>query len=79
MTTVSISQLKVNPSAALLAADDFPVAVRKRDKTAGYIIGKDLFEKLILFLEDIEDRKALRSIDLSKKRDFEDFAKELGI
>ena len=79
MTSVSISELKANPSAVLLAADDFPVAVQNRSKTAGYVIGKDIFEKLFLFLEDLEDKKTIKSIDLSDKKDFEDFAKELGI
>ena len=79
MTNVSISQLKANPSAVLSAAEDFPVAVQNRNKTAGYVVGKDIFEKLILFLEDIEDKKAIKSIDLNDKVDFEDFAKKLGI
>ena len=79
MTNVSISQLNANPSAVLSAAEDFPVAVQNRNKTAGYVVGKDIFEKLILFLEDIEDKKAIKSIDLNDKVDFEDFAKKLGI
>ena len=79
MTSVSISELKANPSAVLSSAADYPVAVKKRNKTEAYVIGKDLFEKLILFLEDAEDKKVIKSIDLNKKRNFEDFAKELGI
>ena len=79
MTSVSISELKANPSAVLTAADDFPVAVQRRSKTAGYVVGKDIFEKLILLLEDLEDKKTIKSIDLSDKRDFEEFAKELGV
>ncbi|MEK7498122.1 MAG: antitoxin [Patescibacteria group bacterium] len=79
MTSVSISQLKANPAAVLSSASDYPVAVQNRNKTAGYLVGKDLFEKMILFLEDIEDKKTIESIDLDDKGDFEEFAKELGI
>jgi len=79
MTTISISQLKVNPAAALSSAGDFPVAIKNRNKTAGYIISKDLFEKLVLYLEDMEDRKLIKATDFSKGGDFEDIARELGI
>lgn len=79
MTTVSISQLKANPAAAISSAQDYPLAVQKRNTTEAYLIGKSLFEKLVLFLEDAEDRKAIKSIDLNDKRDFEEFASELGI
>lgn len=36
-------------------------------------------KKIILFLEDIEDRIAISRIDYSKGEDFEEFAKKLGI
>ncbi len=38
-----------------------------------------LVGKTILWLEDIEDKKAIKKIDFSKGRDFEEFAKKLGI
>lgn len=79
MTTISISQLKANPSAALSSAQDYPVAVQNRNTTEAYLVGKGLFEKLVLFLEDAKDRKAIKSINLDDKRDFEEFASELGI
>ena len=79
MTSVSISELKTNPSAVLSAADDYPVEVKRRNKTEAYVVGKDLFEKLILFLEDIEDKRTIEKTDFSKGRDFEEVAKELGI
>lgn len=79
MNTVSISQLKINPMAVLLSADDYPVEVQNRSKTAGYFVGTNLFEKMIAYMEDIEDRKSIKSIDLGDKMDFEDFAKSLGI
>lgn len=79
MTTISISQLKANPAAALSSAQDYPLAVQNRNTTQAYLIGKSLFEKLVLYLEDVEDRKIIKETDFSKGRDFEDFAKELGI
>lgn len=79
MTTISISQLKANPAAALSSAQDYPVAIQNRNNTAGYIFGKDLFERLIVYLEDSEDKKIIDKTDFSKGRDFEEIAKELGI
>ena len=79
MPSVSITELKTNPSAVLSRAEDFPVAIQRRNKTAGYVLGKDLFEKLVLFLEDQEDKKIIEHTDFSKGRDFEELAKELGI
>jgi antitoxin StbD len=79
MTSISISELKKNPSSALNAAGDYPVAVKKRDKTKAYLIGKNLFEKIIEYIEDVEDSKAVDKADLSKATDFEEFARELGI
>lgn len=79
MTTISISALKVNPASAIRASEDYPVAVQNRNETQAYLVGKSLFEKLMLFVEDAEDRRAIASIDLKDKSDFEEFASELGI
>lgn len=79
MTTISITQLKTNPRAAISSAQDYPVAVQNRNDTEAYMVGKDLFEKLILYLEDAEDKKTIKNIDLNNKKDFEDFASTLGI
>lgn len=79
MNTVSISQLKMNPMSVLLSADDYPVEIQNRSKTAGYFVGTNLFEKMIAYMEDIEDKKAIETIDLDDKMNFEDFAKSLGI
>lgn len=79
MTSVSISDLKKNPSSVFLNAEDYPVAVLKRNKTAGYVVSKPMFEKLIEFVEDSIDRKAIKETDFSKGRDFEEIAEELGI
>lgn len=79
MTTATISQVKINPMAVFNSAIDFPVQIQNRNKTAGYFVGKDLFEKMIEYMEDMEDKKVIDSINLDDKSDFEEFAKSLGI
>jgi len=79
MTSISITQLKSNPSVALSSAQDYPVAVQKRNSTKAYIIGKELFEKIIMILEDTEDKKSIKTINIRDKMNFEEFAEELGI
>lgn len=79
MTSVSISDFKKNPAKVLAGAEDYPIAVLKRNKTAGYFVSKDMFEKLVEFVEDYVDKKAIEEADYSKGRDFEEIAQELGI
>lgn len=79
MTTISISQLKTHPSKIIGLSYDYPVAVEKRNKVQAYIVGKNMFEKLILFLEDKIDKKSVREADFSKGKDFEKVAQELGL
>ena len=79
MDTVSISQLKINPSKIIKLAADFPIAVENRNEVEGYVIGKGLFEKMVEYLENVIDVQAIKKADFSKKRNFEDLAKELGI
>lgn len=64
MTSVSISKLKKNPSAAIALAEDFPVAIEKRNKTKAYIVSKDVYEKIISVLEDNADSKTVKNTDL---------------
>lgn len=82
MTSVSISDFKKNPSSVLLAAGDYPVAVQNRSKTAGYVVGTAMFEKLVSFVEDYIDKKAAKSLtkkDYKNAVPLEDLAKELGL
>jgi PHD/YefM family antitoxin component YafN of YafNO toxin-antitoxin module len=79
MTSVSLSQLKMNPAKVILAASDYPVAIENRSKVQAYMIGKELFERLEKYLEDFTDDLAVKSTDFSKGRDFEEVAKKLGI
>lgn len=79
MTTISISQLKTNPSKIIEQSSDYPVAVEKRNEVKAYLVGKDLFEKIISHMEDYLDKKAVRDTDFRKGRKFEEIAADLGI
>ncbi|HJZ24436.1 hypothetical protein A3H80_03070 [Candidatus Roizmanbacteria bacterium RIFCSPLOWO2_02_FULL_37_19] len=79
MNSISISQLKINPSKAISEALDFPLAVVNRNKVEAYLIGKDLYEIIISHIEDTIDRKAVEKTDFNKGRDFETIAKELDV
>ncbi len=45
---VSVSELRKNPS---LYFTDYPVAVMSHNQTAGYTVGAELFEKMIMLIE----------------------------
>lgn len=79
MNSVSISQLKINPSKAIREAADFPLAVENRNKVEAYLVGSELYEKIVAYIEDFVDRKVITDTDFSKKLDFEDVAKELNL
>lgn len=79
MNTISISQLKINPSKAISEALDFPLAVENRNKIEAYLLGKDLYEKIVSYIEDFIDRKAIEETDFKKGKDFETVAKGLQI
>ena len=69
----------MNPSAVISSAVDYPVAVHNRNKVQAYVLGKDLYEAMILFIEDYIDKKAVRNADFSKHRKAEDVFRELGL
>lgn len=79
MSDISISQLKTHPAKALNEAADYPVAIKKRNEVKAYLIGKDLYEKIVSYIEDYIDRTATERADFGKGKDFEKVAKELGI
>ncbi len=79
MDSLSISQLKTHPAKAISQASDYPVAVESRNKVKAYLIGKELYEKIVSFIEDYLDRAAVEKTDFRKGRDFEKVAQELGI
>lgn len=79
MITVSISQLKTKPSKIISLALDYPVAVEKRSEVKAYLLGKELYDKLVSFIEDYIDRKAVASADFRYGKDFEKVAQNLGL
>lgn len=79
MTTTTISQLKMNPSAVIAEAADYPVSVANRNTVTAYVVGKRLFERLTASLEDRLDAAAVAKADFSQGKDFENVARDLGI
>lgn len=79
MINLSISQLKINPSQAILQAADYPVVIENRNQVQAYLVGKNLYEKIISYIEDFIDKDAVGRTDFSKGKNFETVAKELGI
>ncbi|MBI2620770.1 type II toxin-antitoxin system Phd/YefM family antitoxin [candidate division WWE3 bacterium] len=79
MSTLSISKLKENPSKAINQAFDYPIAIENRNRVQAYLIGKDLYENLVRYIEDSIDVAAVKTTDFSKGRNFEKVTDELGI
>lgn len=79
MDTVSVSQLKTHPSKIIEEAEDYPVSITNRNKTQAYILGAKLYGKIISYLEDFADKRAIKETDFKKGKDFEKVAKQLGI
>jgi antitoxin StbD len=52
--TVSISELKKNPSALLSQANGSPIAVLNHNKPAAYLIPADTYEALMEMIDDYE-------------------------
>lgn len=79
--SLSVSELKANPAKAIAQADDYPVAIASRNKVKAYLVGGSLFEKIIDFIEEKEDEKAIRYAlkHPEKARAFDEVAKELGL
>ena len=79
MVNISISELKTNPARAIDKAEEIPLIIQKRNKIKAYLVGKELFESLVSYIEDHIDKRAVETADFKKGRDFEKVAKELGI
>lgn len=79
MTVTTISQLKLNPSSVIAQAVDYPVAVANRSTVQAYLVGKNLYEKMVSFIEDYSDTTIVKKTDFTKGRNFEKIAKDLGI
>lgn len=79
MTTVSVSTLKINPAKILEAAQDYPVAVAKRAKIKGYLLGEQLYEKLLSYVEDHLDKKSIKTANFRRGKNFDKVVRELGL
>ncbi|WP_113908351.1 type II toxin-antitoxin system Phd/YefM family antitoxin [Aliidiomarina celeris] len=66
--SVSISELKKNPSALLSQASGSPIAVLNHNKPAAYLIPADTYEALMDMIEDYELAKLVeeRRSDIDK-------------
>lgn len=58
--SVSVSDLKKNPSAVIEAADGFPVAILNRNTPSAYLVPAKAWEELMDRLEDIELAEIVR-------------------
>jgi antitoxin StbD len=58
--SVSISELKKNPTAVIEEADGFPVAVLNHNKPAAYLVPAAAFEAMMERLDDIELAKLVK-------------------
>lgn len=52
--TVSVSELKKNPTAVMAGAQGQPVAVLNHNRVMGYMVPAELYEVMMEQLEDIE-------------------------
>ena len=58
--SVSISELKKNPTAVIEGAEGFPVAVLNHNKPAAYLVPAAAFEAMMERLDDIELAKLVK-------------------
>ena len=79
MNTITVTKLKTNPSKAIYDASNLPVVIKKRNKITAYLLGKDLYERLISYIENYMDSTVVKNTDFSKGKDFEKVIEELGI
>ena len=59
--SVSITELKKNPTAVIEEADGFPVAVLNHNKPAAYLVPAAAFEAMMERLDDIELAKQVEA------------------
>lgn len=60
-------------------AEEYPVRVVSRNKTRGYLLGKELFEKIYTYLENHLDIMAVKETNFKKGKSFEEITDELSI
>lgn len=58
--TVSVTELKRNFAGVLREADDNPVAILNHNRPEAYLLPAAHYERLMAYLEDLEDAKLVR-------------------
>ncbi len=58
--SVSVTELKRNYADILRQADDSPVAVLNHNRPEAYLVPANHYERLMAYLEDMEDAKLVR-------------------
>jgi antitoxin StbD len=59
-SSVSITDLKKNPSAVIKEAEGAPVAILNHNRPSAYLVPADTFEAMLEKLDDLEIRKTVR-------------------
>ncbi len=58
--SVSVTELKRNYASIIKEAEDSPVAVLNHNRPEAYLLPADHYERLMSYLEDLEDAKLIR-------------------
>ena len=58
--TVSVTELKRNFAAIIKQADESPVVILNHNRPEAYLLPAAHYERLMAYLEDLEDAKILR-------------------
>ena len=58
--SVSVTELKRNYASIIKDADDSPVAVLNHNRPEAYLLPAEHYERLMIYLEDLEDAKLVR-------------------
>lgn len=59
--SVSVTELKRNPSAVIEAAEDAPVAVLVHNKPSAYLVPAATYQRMVERLEDLELAEIVRA------------------
>jgi antitoxin StbD len=59
-SSVSITELKKNPSAVIKEAEGAPVVILNHNRPSAYIVPAEAFETMLERLDDLELRKTIR-------------------
>lgn len=77
--SISISQLKTNPSVAFTMAKEAPLVILRRNKVAGYLVSPEIYDALVQYIENHTDREAIESAKDEKHIELEELLEELDL